>query len=79
VLENRILYISISSLAESVPGLLAYRKAEQINETEFKNLNDLAFKLENGLLKLVESLEQNQTAGDWIDSLIIKERNVADG
>jgi hypothetical protein len=42
-------------------------------------LNDLAFKLENGLLKLVESLEQKQTTGDWIDSLIIKESNVAYG
>lgn len=42
-------------------------------------LNDLSFKLENGLLKLVESLEHKQEAGDWIDSLIIKESNAAYG
>ena len=39
----------------------------------------VAFKLENGLLKLVQSLEQKQTTGDWVDSLIIKEGNVAYG
>ena len=53
--------------------------ADQISEAEFHSLNDLAFKLENGLLKLIESLEQKQITGDWIDSLIIKESNVAYG
>jgi hypothetical protein len=42
-------------------------------------LNNLSFKLENGLLKLVESLEHKQETGDWIDSLIIKESNAAYG
>ena len=57
----------------------AYRKAEQITIPEFDDLNALAFKLENGLLKLVESLERKQETGDWIDSLIVKESNVAYG
>jgi len=48
-----------------------------MSEADFKSLNDLAFKLENGLLKLVESLERKQETGDWIDTLIIKESNVA--
>ena len=42
---------------------------------EFAALNDLAFKLENGLLKLVESLERKKIDGDWVDSLIVKESN----
>jgi hypothetical protein len=66
-------------LGESVSGLHAYRQAEQITESDFKVLNELSFKLENGLLKLVESLERKQATGDWIDSLIIKESNVAYG
>jgi hypothetical protein len=45
----------------------------------FKALDDLAFKLENGLLKLVESLERKQETGGWIDSLIINESNIAYG
>jgi hypothetical protein len=60
-------------------GLYAYRKAQQITAQDFKALDDLAFKLENGLLKLVESLERKQETGDWIDSLIIKESNTAYG
>ena len=75
----QFLYFGLSSLGESVSGPIAYRKAEQLSEIEFKDLNDLAFKLENGLLKLIESLEQKQITGDWIDSLIIKESNVAYG
>src|SRR5664279_3828937 len=75
----QFLNISLGSLGESVSGLQAYRKAEQIAEEDFKALNDLAFKLENGLLRLVESLERKQETGDWIDSLIIKESNVAYG
>jgi len=73
----QFLYIGLSSLGESISGLIAYRKAEQISESEFSMLNALAFKLENGLLKLIESLERKQESGDWIDSLIIKESNVA--
>lgn len=50
-----------------------------MSEADFKGLDELAFKLENGLLKLVESLERKQETGDWIDSLIIKESNIAYG
>ena len=73
------LNIGLGSLGESVSGLLAYRKAEQVNENDFKQLNDLSFKLENGLLRLVESLERKQETGDWTESLIIKESNIAYG
>jgi four helix bundle protein len=75
----QFLNISLGSLGESVSGFQAYRKAEQISEEDFKALNDLSFKLENGLLRHVESLEHKQEAGDWIDSLIIKESNTAYG
>ena len=75
----QFLNISLGSLGESVSGFHAYRKAEQITEEDYKALNDLSFRLENGLLKLVESLERKQETGDWIDSLIIKESNVAYG
>src|SRR6185503_13893242 len=46
---------ALGSLGESVSGLIAYRKAEP--------LNSLAFRLENGLLKLVESLERKEMQG----------------
>jgi len=39
----------------------------------------MAYKLENGLLKLVESLEEKREQGDWIDHLIVKESNAVYG
>ncbi len=74
-MENQRNKIALASLGESVSGLYAYRKANQINEDEFQKLNDLAYKLENGLLKLVESLEQKRERGEWIDTLMVKESN----
>jgi four helix bundle protein len=69
------LNIALDSLGESVSGFHAYLLAGQITEEEFAALNELAFKLENGLLKLVESLERKKVGGDWVDSLIVKESN----
>jgi four helix bundle protein len=73
------LNIAMGSLGESVSGLHAYRKAEQLAEEDFENLDSMGYKLENGLLKLVESLERKREQGDWIDHLILKESNAAYG
>ena len=54
------LNIALGSLGESVSGLHAYRKAEQFSEEDFEKLDSMAYKLENGLLKLVESLEKKR-------------------
>jgi four helix bundle protein len=69
------LNVALGSLGESVSGLHAYRESQQISEENFAKLDGLAFRLENGLLKLVESLERKQITGDWIDHLIVKESN----
>lgn len=69
------LNIALGSLGESVSGLHAYREAGQITDEEFTALNQLAFKIENGLLKLVERLEKKRIDGDWVDTLIVKESN----
>jgi four helix bundle protein len=71
------LNIALGSLGESVSGLHAYKKAQLLSEPNFIELDALAFKLENGLLKLVESLERKQMTGDWIDHLVIQETNAA--
>jgi four helix bundle protein len=73
------LNFSLGSMGESVSGLIAYHRAGQISETNFSEMNALAYKLENGLLKLVESLERKKDAGDWIDHLVLKESNVIYG
>ena len=73
------LNIALGSLGESVSGLHAYRKAEQVAEEDFEKLDSLGYKIENGLLKLVESLEQKREQEDWIDHLIVKECNAVYG
>jgi len=75
----QFLNFGLGSLGESVSGLIAYHKAGQLQPADFDSLNALAFKLENGLLKLVESLERKEMAGDWIDHLVLKESNIAYG
>ena len=73
------LNISLGSLGESVSGLFSYRKAKQISEDQFERLDSRAYKLENGLLKLVESLERKRDRGDWIDHLVVRDSNALYG
>ena len=73
------LYIALGSLGESVSGLYAYKDANQISSEDFETLDALAFKLENGLLKLVQTLEEKREIGEWTDHLMIKESNAAYG
>lgn len=73
------LNIALGSLGESVSGLFAYTKSKQISKIQFEELDAIAYKLENGLLKLVESLERKRDRGDWIDSLVVKEHNALYG
>ena len=69
------LNIALGSLGESVSGLYAYRKSKQITEEEFQQVDTLAYKLEKGLIKLVQRLEQKRDRGEWIDHLLVKESN----
>jgi four helix bundle protein len=69
------LYIAVSSLGESVSGYHAYRKADQLSAENFEILDQQAFKLENGLLRLIESLERKRDSGTWTETLTINESN----
>ena len=69
------LYIALGSLGESVSGYQAYVRAHQLTQEDFEILDSQAFKLENGLLRLVESLEQKRDSGTWTETLSIKESN----
>jgi four helix bundle protein len=71
------LYVALGSLGESVSGFQACHLAGQISTEEFERLDSLAFKLENALLRLVETLEQKRDTGEWTDSLVIREGNAA--
>ena len=68
---------TLGSVGESVSGLHAYLQAQQISDVDFARLNAMAYKLENGLLRLVNSLERKQAGAEWEDQLLIKESNAS--
>ena len=67
---------ALGSLGESVSSMHVYRQAEQITVEEFENWDKLAYKLENGLLKLIEKLQYKKISQDWDDNFMVKESNV---
>jgi four helix bundle protein len=73
------LNIALGSLGESVSGFHAYHHAGQLDPEVFEALDAHSYRLENGLLRLVESLERKRDRGDWQDSLIVQESNDAYG
>jgi four helix bundle protein len=73
----QFLNIALGSAGESVSGLHAFRRAEQISATDFEALDVIVYRLENGLKRLIESLEQKRDSGDWEDSFIVRESNAA--
>lgn len=71
----QFLNIALGSLGESVSSMHVYRKADQVTQADFDEWDRLAFKLENGLKKLIESLQNKKLAGDWQDSFVVRESN----
>ena len=69
------LNFALGSLGESVSGLHACRHTEQISAPDFDALDALAFKLENGLLRLVASLQCKERDGTWDDTMVLNESN----
>lgn len=72
----QFLNIALSSAGESVSGLHAYRSANQISEVDFERLDTAAWKLENGLKRLIESLQLKKRMGDWQDSFVKEDASV---
>ena len=64
------LNFALSSLGESVSAIHVYRRADQISEDDFESLDSLSYKLENGLKRLIESLQYKRQRDDWQDSFI---------
>lgn len=69
------LNIALGSAGEIVSGLFVYGKSRQISAAQFDAMDALAYKLENGLIKLVEQLEENKQDGSWIDHIMVKKSN----
>ena len=63
------LNIALGSCGELHSCYVSCRKAEQISQEDFEEIDQLHYKVENALLKLIESLEKKQIDGQWAHSL----------
>jgi four helix bundle protein len=75
----QFLNVALGSAGESVSGLHVYEAASQITPVQFEELDAVAFKFENGLKRLIESLQEKQQTGEWQDSFVIRESNAVYG
>jgi four helix bundle protein len=73
------LNIALGSLGETLSGFIAYSRTGQVEPSTFEQLDTLIFRLENRLLKLVESLERKRDAGDWTETLVVREDSIEYG
>lgn len=68
----QFLNYALGSLGEPVSSLDVYVDAGHIPK-----MDALALRLENGLKKLVETMQKKQSDGSWSDTFILKECNEA--
>jgi hypothetical protein len=54
-------------------------EAGQVTAAQFDELDAVAYKLENGAKRLVESLQEKQISGEWQDTFVVRESNAAYG
>jgi four helix bundle protein len=64
------LNIALGSCGEFHSSYCSFHQAEQITDEEYEELDELHYKVENGLIKLVKSLQKKQRGGDWRDQFV---------
>jgi four helix bundle protein len=59
------LNFALGSCGEFHSCYASFKKAGQINDQEFEELDSLHFRLENSLINLIKSLQKKQKEGNW--------------
>ncbi|MFQ5448078.1 MAG: four helix bundle protein [Desulfobacterales bacterium] len=62
------LNIALGSCGEFHSCYTSFKQAEQITADDYERLDQLHYKVENALLKLIESLQKKQTDKKWEDN-----------
>jgi four helix bundle protein len=62
------LNIALGSCGEFHSCYVSFRKADQITKEQYDKIDQLHYKVENELIKLIESLQKKQAGGQWEDS-----------
>ena len=61
------LNIALGSCGEFHSCYFSCKEAQQISKDDYERLDQLHYKIENALLKLIESLQKKQTDKQWED------------
>lgn len=64
------LNISLGSCGEFHSCYFSFREADQITDKEYQALDKLHYKVENGLLQLIRSLQRKKQRDVWEDSFV---------
>ena len=62
------LNIALASCGEFHSSYYSFKLADQISDSDFEELDKLHFKVENQLIKLIESLQNKKNKEGWQDS-----------
>jgi len=62
-----LLNIALGSCGEFHSCYESFRQANQISGEQYENLDKLHYKVENGLLSLIKSLQKKHRDGDWLE------------
>jgi four helix bundle protein len=66
------LNIALGSCGEFHSCYVSFKQANQITDNEYEQLDQLHYKVENALLKLIESLQKKQKDQNWENSFHAK-------
>jgi len=59
---------SLGSCGEFHSCYESFKKADQITDEEYEQIDQIHYKVENGLLKLIESLQKKKEDNQWEDT-----------
>ncbi|MFQ5841606.1 MAG: four helix bundle protein [Thermodesulfobacteriota bacterium] len=63
------LNIALGSCGEFHSCYHSFKQASQITDEDYERLDQLHYKVENALLRLIKSLQKKQKGGEWENSL----------
>jgi four helix bundle protein len=66
------LHIALGSCGEFHSCYESFIETQQISKEDYDKIDQLHYKLENCLLKLIKSIQKKQINGDWEENLYVK-------
>ena len=64
------LNIALGSCGEFHSSYVSFRRAEQISEEDYEQLDELHYRVENELIQLIKTLQKKRGGDDWQDTFV---------